>query len=110
MSIRLYEFVSKTDVDLVVDLAASSGICCNTLLNSIILLKFDGLVQSSAIELLGLEEWWTRSAKKLPNRNTRVENIILVNKNDAFSLTTTVDAARGHVGPMNSLATQRITS
>lgn len=56
--IRIYEFVSKTDVDPTVDLIGTVGISLNTLLNSIVLLRYDGLVQSSALELLGLEEWW----------------------------------------------------
>ena len=41
-------------------MCSTIGVCLNTLLNSIILLKFDGFVQSSAIELLGLEEWWRK--------------------------------------------------
>ena len=60
VTIRVYEFITKADIYPIVDLIGAIGVNCNTLLNSILLLNFDGLVQSSAIELLGLEEWKKR--------------------------------------------------
>ena len=58
LTFRVYEFITKTDVDPMIDLIGTLGICSNTLLNSIILLRFDGFVQSSALEMLGLQDWW----------------------------------------------------
>ena len=63
--VRLYQFVTKKDVHLIIDLVGTMGICSNTLLNSIILLNYDAHVQKSALEMLGLEEWWkSRKSEK----------------------------------------------
>lgn len=56
--IRLYQFISKSQVSATVDLIGAVGISMNTLLNSLILIYFDGTVQSSVIEMLGLQDWW----------------------------------------------------
>lgn len=80
MIIRLYEFSSKSSIHPVVDLIGAIGICSNTLLNSIILLAYDGLVQTSALELLGLEKWWRKSVRVLDVAHQTPENDIKLEK------------------------------
>lgn len=70
--IRIYEFATKSDIDPLIDMIGTHGICMNTLLNSIILLKYDGTVQSSAIELLGLQDWWNQ--EKARPKNSKKSN------------------------------------
>ena len=67
--IRLYEFSTKSKVGAVVELVGSVGISLNTLLNSLVLLKFDGTVQSSAIEMLGLKN---RFRKRITTPNIQM--------------------------------------
>ena len=62
--IRVYQFTTKSQVNTILDLVGTVGICCNTLWNSLLLLNFDGFVQSSALELLGLDQWWKEKVNK----------------------------------------------
>lgn len=78
--LRVYEFASKSQVAVLADSFGTVGICCNTLMNSIVLLKYDGSVQSSALELLGLDKWWrgitrVKSANKMQEANIPMEQI-----------------------------------
>ena len=60
-------FAIKSSIHSVIDMIGAIGICSNTLLNSIILLAFDGLVQTSALELLGVQKWWNETKICRPN-------------------------------------------
>ena len=74
--LRVYEFASKSQVAVLADSFGTVGICCNTLMNSIVLLKYDGSVQSSALELLGLDKWWRGiTMVKSANKNIPMEQI-----------------------------------
>lgn len=91
---RLYQFSTKTETGVLVDLIGTVGIAMNTLLNSLVLLKYDGLVQSSAIEMLGLEERYRKrryASKKatiiqMTNRPINVNTMQEVLPDDTKSL------------------------
>ena len=75
MIIKVYQISTKSDVDPVFDMIAGFGISINTLLNSLLLLRFDGFVQSSALEMLGLEDWRQEWNLKRKERQSAEENI-----------------------------------
>ena len=76
--IRVYEFSTKSHISLITDLIASVGICLNALLNSIVLLNYDGLVRSSALELLGLDKKWGRKESKSVKVELKKANHVVV--------------------------------
>ena len=105
--IRLYEFITKLNVDPTVDLIGTVGINLNTLLNSIVLLKYDGLVHSSALELLGLEEWWKK--RNSGQKKEFLFNIFIISKKDKPALNEILahDKTKNGRNP-NSITTQKI--
>lgn len=106
--IRVYEFVAKSDVHPIVDIIAAVFVGCNTLLNSIILLKFDGLVQRSALEMLGLEDWWGQNDIKMTNHATNQVNLATpkqnITKNQAAQDNDRISITRN----MNSVVTRKV--
>ena len=114
--IRLYQFTTKSQVNAIVDLVGTFGICSNTLWNSLLLLNFDGFVQSSALELLGLEQWWreqiNKSKEKALNRENKKLGIELLKVEIKKSKTTeelTTITREGGASPF-SLATQKMNN
>ena len=79
LGIRVYEFITKSDVSPIVDLVGTVGICLNTLFNSLVLLKFDGSVQSSTLEMLGLEDWWRQRHSKSEKKLVKLKSIKMAN-------------------------------
>ena len=93
------------------------GICTNTLLNSLLLLRFDGLVQSSALELLGLEQWWREKINKSgekalnhrENKKLGIELLKVENKKSKKTEELTTITREGGASPF-SLATQKMNN
>ena len=114
--IRIYQFSTKSQVNAIVDLVGTFGICSNTLWNSILLLNFDGFVQSSALELLGIDQWWrekiNKSKEKALNRENKKLGIELlkveIKKSKKTEEQTTI--ARGGGASPFSLATQKMNN
>ena len=75
----MYQLITKSDISPLVDFIGGLGICSNTLLNSLVLLIFDGSVQSSALEMLGLEEWWRQKYSKNEKIVAKLEDIKMEN-------------------------------
>ena len=71
----IYEMVTKTYVHPISDAVAACAICFNALLNSFVLLSFDGLIQSSALEMFGLKSWFAR--RRRTHLDKGVEQIAL---------------------------------
>ena len=83
MVFRVYEFAAKADIPIYVDLIGAVGINSNTLINALVLLRYDGLVQSSAIELLGLEDWWKQGRRQEKIIITDINMAKIPKKDDA---------------------------
>ena len=102
--IRVYEFVAKSDVHPIVDIIAAVFVGCNTLLNSIILLKFDGLVQRSALE----RRVRGQNDIKMTNHATNQVNLVTpkqnITKNQAVQDNDRISITRN----MNSVVTRKV--
>ena len=106
LGIRVYECITKSDVSPLVDGIGTVGICLNTLVNSLVLLKFDGSVQSSALEMLGLEEWWRQKYLKSEKKSVKLK-VIITPIPDMIEGNGMRDTMKEQVNP-SSLATQKI--